>query len=125
MEELYREGRIRAIGVSNFHPDRLMDLIVHNEVVPAVDQIETHPFNQQIETHKFLRANGIQHEAWAPFAEGQHNIFENEVLLSLAGKKPEDRCAAHPALADPTRDRGDSQVRTQGTHRGEFRRLRY
>src|SRR5215210_7820083 len=86
MEELYREGRVRAIGVSNFQPDRLMDLMVHNDVVPAVNQIETHPFNQQIETQKFLQANGVQHEAWAPFAEGQHNIFENEVLLSLAGK---------------------------------------
>jgi 2,5-diketo-D-gluconate reductase A len=86
MEELYREGRIRAIGVSNFQPDRLMDLMVHNDVAPAVNQIETHPFNQQIETQKFLRANGVQHEAWAPFAEGQHNIFEHEVLLSLAGK---------------------------------------
>jgi 2,5-diketo-D-gluconate reductase A len=86
MEELYREGPIRAIGVSNFQPDRLMDLMVHNEVVPAVNQIETHPFNQQIETQEFLQANGVQHEAWAPFAEGQHNIFENEVLLSLAGK---------------------------------------
>src|SRR5215217_5217211 len=86
MEDLYREGQIRAIGVSNFPPDRLMDLMVHNEVVPAVNQIETHPFNQQIETQKFLQAHGVQHEAWAPFAEGQHNIFENEVLLSLAGK---------------------------------------
>src|ERR671910_2334735 len=86
MEELYREGRIRAIGVSDFQPDRLMDLMVHNEVAPAVNQIETHPFHQQIETQKFLQANGVQHEAWAPFAEGQHNIFENEVLLSLAGK---------------------------------------
>jgi 2,5-diketo-D-gluconate reductase A len=86
MEELYREGPIRAIGVSNFQPDRLMDLIVHNDVVPAVNQIETHPFHQQTETQKFLQANGVQHEAWAPFAEGQHNIFENEVLLSLAGK---------------------------------------
>src|SRR5947209_9297320 len=86
MEGLYREGRVRAIGVSNFQPDRLMDLMVHNDVVPAVNQIETHPFNQQIETQKFLQATGVQHEAWAPFAEGQHNIFENEVLLSLAGK---------------------------------------
>src|SRR5215210_1051190 len=86
MEELYREGRIRAIGVANFHPDRVMDLIVHNNVVPAVNQIETHPFHQQIETQRFLQAHGVQHEAWAPFAEGQHNIFENEVLRSLAGK---------------------------------------
>ncbi len=64
MEELYREGRIRAIGVSNFQPDRIMDLIVHNEVVPAVNQIETHPFNQQIETQKFLQENNVQIESW-------------------------------------------------------------
>ncbi len=86
MEELYREGRIRAIGVSNFQPDRLMDLMVHNEVVPAVNQIETHPFNQQIETQKFLEENKVQIESWGPFAEGKNNIFENELLRSIAGK---------------------------------------
>ncbi len=86
MEELYREGRIRAIGVSNFQPDRVMDLIVHNEVVPAVNQIETHPFNQQIETQKFLQKNNVQLESWGPFAEGKNNIFQNELLLSIAGK---------------------------------------
>jgi len=86
MEELYREGRIRAIGVSNFQPDRIMDLIIHNEVVPAVNQIETHPFNQQIETQKFLQENNIQIESWGPFAEGKNNIFQNELLLSIAGK---------------------------------------
>jgi 2,5-diketo-D-gluconate reductase A len=86
MEELYREGRIRAIGVSNFQPDRLMDLIVHNHVVPAVNQIETHPFNQQIETQKFLQDNTVQIESWGPFAEGKHHIFENELLRSIADK---------------------------------------
>ena len=86
MEELYREGRIRAIGVSNFQPDRLMDLIVHNQVVPAVNQIETHPFNQQIETQKFLQENNVQIESWGPFAEGKNNIFANELLRSIAGK---------------------------------------
>lgn len=86
MEELYREGRIRAIGVSNFQPDRVMDLMVHNEVVPAVNQIETHPFNQQIETQKFLQENKVQIESWGPFAEGKNNIFENELLRSIAGK---------------------------------------
>ena len=86
MEELYREGRIRAIGVSNFQPDRIMDLIVHNEVVPAVNQIETHPFNQQIETQEFLRENNVQIESWGPFAEGKNNIFQNEYLLSIAEK---------------------------------------
>jgi diketogulonate reductase-like aldo/keto reductase len=86
MEELYREGKIRAIGVSNFQPDRLMDLMVHNEVVPAVNQIETHPFNQQIETQKFLQENNVQIESWGPFAEGKNNIFENEQLLAIAEK---------------------------------------
>lgn len=86
MEELYREGRIKAIGVSNFQPDRVMDLIVHNEVVPAVDQIETHPFHQQVETQKFLHDNQVQIESWGPFAEGRNDIFHNDVLLSLAQK---------------------------------------
>jgi 2,5-diketo-D-gluconate reductase A len=86
MEELYREGRIRAIGVSNFHLDRLMDLIVHNEVVPAVNQVETHPFNQQVEAQQFMRENNVQIESWGPFAEGKNNIFQNELLLSIAGK---------------------------------------
>ncbi len=86
MEELYQEGRIRAIGLSNFHPDRVMDMIVHHQVPPAVNQVETHPFHQQIETQKFLQENGVQIESWGPFAEGKNNIFQNELLLSLAGK---------------------------------------
>ncbi len=86
MEELYHEDRIRAIGLSNFHPDRVMDMIVHHEVPPAVNQVETHPFHQQIETQKFLQENGVQIESWGPFAEGKNNIFHNELLLSLAGK---------------------------------------
>lgn len=86
MEELYKEGRVRAIGVSNFQPDRLMDLIVHNEVVPAVNQVETHPFNQQVEAQQFMQENNVQIESWGPFAEGKNNIFQNELLLSIAGK---------------------------------------
>jgi len=86
MQDLYKEGRIRAIGVSNFQPDRLIDLIIHNEIVPAVNQIETHPFHQQIETQKFLQENNVQIESWGPFAEGKNNIFHNELLLSI-GKK--------------------------------------
>jgi diketogulonate reductase-like aldo/keto reductase len=84
MEDLYREGRVRAIGVSNFQPDRLMDLMVHNEVVPAVNQIETHPFNQQVEAQQFMLENGVQIESWGPFAEGRNGIFQNEVLLTIA-----------------------------------------
>ena len=86
MEELYKEGKIRAIGISNFQPDRVMDLIVFNEVVPAVNQIETHPFNQHIETQKFLVENKVQIESWGPFAEGRNDIFKNELLASI-GKK--------------------------------------
>ncbi|HEY0319482.1 MAG TPA: aldo/keto reductase [Pyrinomonadaceae bacterium] len=86
MEELYQEGRTRAIGVSNFQPDRVMDLILHNEVVPAVNQIETHPFHQQIDVQKFLQEQGVQIESWGPFAEGRNNLFRNELLLSVGGK---------------------------------------
>ncbi len=84
MEELYRAGRVRAIGVSNFYPDRVMDLIMHHEVIPAVNQIETHPFHQQVATQKFLQENGVQIESWGPFAEGRNQIFQNEVLVSIA-----------------------------------------
>jgi len=86
MEELYREGRIRAIGVSNFLPDRLMDLVMHNEIAPHVNQIETHPFHQQAETQAFLKSLGVQHQSWAPFAEGRNNLFANETLASIAAK---------------------------------------
>ncbi|AYB35820.1 aldo/keto reductase [Chryseolinea soli] len=86
MEELYQEGRIRAIGVSNFQPDRVMDIICFNDVVPAINQIETHPFHQQIEVQKFLQENGVQHESWGPFAEGKNDLFKNELLASV-GKK--------------------------------------
>ncbi|WP_415273184.1 aldo/keto reductase [Bacillus siamensis] len=86
MEDLYREGKIRAIGVSNFYPDRLMDLIMHNEVAPAVNQVETHPFYQQKESAAFMKEQGVQHESWAPFAEGRNNMFSNEVLTSIAEK---------------------------------------
>jgi len=86
MEDLYREKKIRAIGVANFQPDRIMDLMIHNEITPAVNQIEVNPFNQQIDTQKFLQENNVQVEAWAPFAEGKNNIFKNELLLQVAAK---------------------------------------
>jgi len=86
MEELHRDGRIRAIGVSNFHPDRLMDFLIHNEVKPAVNQIETHPFHQQTEAQQLMREYGVQHESWGPFAEGKNGIFQNPLLRSIAEK---------------------------------------
>lgn len=86
MEELYREGAVRAIGVSNFQPDRLVDLILHNEVVPAVNQVETHPFCQQTEAAAVMASEGVQIESWAPFAEGRNNLFGNGTLVSLVAK---------------------------------------
>ena len=86
MEELYKEGRIRAIGVSNFYPDRLVDLILHNEIAPAVNQVETHPFHQQTAAAEFMRSKGVQIESWAPFAEGRNGLFSNELLLKIAAK---------------------------------------
>ncbi len=83
-ERLYREGRIRAVGVTSFSSERLQDLFLHNEVRPAVNQLETHPFFQQQEANAFLRSEGIQHEAWAPFAEGQCGIWHNSVLNDIA-----------------------------------------
>lgn len=86
MEDLYEQGKVRAIGVANFQPDRIMDLMLHNHVPPAVNQIEVNPFLQQHETQQFLQSNGIQPEAWAPFAEGRNHVFENPTLLAIAAR---------------------------------------
>ena len=86
MEEAYRDGKLRAIGLSNFQPDRLMDIMAFNEVKPAVNQIEVNPFHQQAEAAAFMVENGVQAEAWAPFAEGRNNLFTNEVLTAIAAK---------------------------------------
>jgi 2,5-diketo-D-gluconate reductase A len=83
MQELNREGLAKAIGVSNFYPDRLVDLIAHNEVTPAVDQIETHPFNQRTADQSVMREHGVQIESWGPFAEGQNNIFSDPILSEI------------------------------------------
>lgn len=86
MEEMYKEGKIRAIGVSNFYPDRLIDLIKFNKVVPAINQVETHPFNQQVKAKKIMDKYGVQIESWAPLAEGRNNIFTNETLKEVGDK---------------------------------------
>lgn len=90
MQEAYRAGKLHAIGVSNFQPDRLMDILAFNEIKPAVDQIEINPFQQQPESVNFMSGVGVQAEAWAPFAEGRNNLFQNEVLQAIGdrhGKK--------------------------------------
>lgn len=86
MEEFYQAGQVRAIGVSNFYPDRITDFALHCEVIPAVNQIEVHPFHQQSEAQVLNEELGIRIEGWAPFAEGKHDIFENPVLRQLAVK---------------------------------------
>ncbi len=86
MEELYKEGRIRAIGVCNFYPDRLTDLAIHAEVIPAVNQVELHPFFQQEKAIRNMKELGIQPEAWGPFAEGKHGIFTHPVLTAIGEK---------------------------------------
>lgn len=86
MEELHRAGRIRAIGVSNFYPDRVVDFVLHNEIVPAVNQIELHPFHQQHDAEAILEEYKVQPEAWGPFAEGKNGLFSNELLKSIGQK---------------------------------------
>lgn len=86
LEDLYEEGKLRAIGVSNFYPDRLVDIASFARIKPMVNQIETHPLNQQIEGHEWLEKYGVIHEAWAPFGEGRGNMFTNPVLQKLGDK---------------------------------------
>ena len=86
MQDLYKEGKIKAIGVSNFYPDRLVDLSLFNEIVPAVNQIEVNPFHQQIEAQKVNENYGVQLQAWAPFAEGRNGMFTNPELKAIGDK---------------------------------------
>ena len=86
MEELHRAGRIRAIGISNFYPDRFLDFVLHNEIAPAVNQIEIHPFHQQDDAQALLQEYKVQAEAWGPFAEGKNGLFTNDVLQSIGQK---------------------------------------
>ena len=86
LEDLYKEGKLRAIGVSNFYPDRLVDLVSFSEIPPMVNQVETHPLNQQQEAHQWMEKYHVQHEAWAPFGEGRGNMFTNETLAAIAAR---------------------------------------
>jgi 2,5-diketo-D-gluconate reductase A len=86
MQDAHRAGKLRAIGVSNFHPDRLMDIKAFNEIAPAVNQVEVNPFQQQIESATFMKEIGVQAQAWAPFAEGRNNLFQNEVLVGIGAQ---------------------------------------
>ena len=87
MEELQQAGKIQAIGVSNFQPDRLADLMAFNKVVPAVNQIEVNPFNQQLHAAPWMQSRQIQPQAWAPFAEGRNGLFQHPVLTAIGAKR--------------------------------------
>lgn len=86
MEEAYKEGKIRAIGVSNFYPDRLIDLCNFVEITPAINQVETHVFQQQKKAHQVMNKYGVQHESWGPFAEGKNDFFTNPILTEIGQK---------------------------------------
>ena len=86
LEELYGEGRLKAIGVSNFYPDRLVDLASFAEIPPMVNQVETHIFNQQTEANAWMKKYHVAHEAWGPFAEGRQNAFDNAVINGIGAK---------------------------------------
>ena len=86
LEDLYKEGKLRAIGVSNFYPDRLSDICAFNEITPQINQVETNPFNQQIEAQENMIKNNVQIEAWAPFGEGRNDMFNNPTLKKIADK---------------------------------------
>lgn len=116
LEDLYNEGKLRAIGVSNFYPDRLVDMALFNRVKPMVNQVETHPFHQQTEAKKWMERYGVQIEAWAPFGEGRGGLFENPVLAEIAEKHKKTTAQVIFALAYSAGRCCDSEIGTQGTH---------
>lgn len=96
LQDAYKEGKLRAIGVSNFYPDHFIDLANNMDIIPAVNQIETHVFDQQIEAHEILNKYGTQIMSWAPFAEGRNNFFSNDVIANIA--RAHDKSVAQVAL---------------------------
>jgi diketogulonate reductase-like aldo/keto reductase len=116
MEELHRAGRIRAIGVSNFYPDRLVDFVLHNEITPAVNQIEIHPFHQQDDAKAILDEYRVQAEAWGAVRGRQERPVLERAASIDRGEAWQEHRAGGAALAEPARHRRDSQVGPQGTH---------
>ena len=116
MQDLHRDGLVRAIGVSNFHPDRLVDLIDHNEIAPAVNQIECHPFFQRTADQELMRERGVQIESWGPFAEGRNDLFTDSTLSGDRRRPRQVRRAGRPALAHPAQRRRHSEVGPPGAH---------
>ena len=124
MQDLNKEGLVRAIGVSNFHPDRLVDLIDHNDITPAVNQIETHPFHQRAADQELMRERGVQIESWGPFAEGKNNLFTDPAPHRHRRGARQVRGPGRAPLAHPARRRRHPQVRPSRADGREPRRLR-
>lgn len=124
MEELQQAGKIRAIGVSNFHPDRLADLIAFNNVVPAVNRVEVNPFNQQLQAVPRMQSRGIQPEAQAPFAEGKNGLFQHPVLTAI-GEKYGKSVGRSSALDLPTRHCFTGKISAKRTHGREHQHSRF
>ena len=118
------DGRVRAIGVANFHPDRLVDLIDHNDITPAVNQIETHPFHQRAADQELMRERGVQIESWGPFAEGRNNLFTDPLLSSIGEEHGKSVAQVVLRWLDPAGCRRHPEVRPPGADGGEPRHLR-
>ena len=125
MEEAYKAGKLRAIGVSNFYPDRLIDLCQFAETKPMVNQVETHVFQQQKTAHEYMKKYGVQHEAWGPFAEGKKSCFTNPVLVEIGQKSRQNSRRDRPAVSHPVRCGGDSQIHPQGEDGAEPECVRF
>lgn len=123
MEEAYHAGKLRAIGVSNFYPARLADLCATVSVIPAVNQVELHPFFQQPDALKLMQEYGVTPEAWGPFAEGNHGIFTHPVLTAIGEKYGKSPGTGGTALECTAWRCGDSEVCQGRAHGTEFRHL--
>lgn len=123
MEEAYKAGTLRAIGVCNMYPARLADFCETVEVIPAVNQVELHPFFQQEKALKTMRQYGVHPEAWGPFAEGTHGIFTHPVLTRIGDKYGKDGGAGGAALECAARGHGDPEIGAQGAHGAKSRHL--
>ncbi len=124
MEQFFADGLTRAIGVSNFYPDRLVDLIEHNEITPMVNQIETHPFFQRHADHELMRSHGVQMEAWGGFAEGRNNLFTEPTLSAIGDTARQVRRPGRTPMAHPARCRSHPEIGPPGTHGAELGHLR-
>ena len=125
LEDLYDEGKIRAIGVSNFYPDRLVDIASFSRIRPMVNQVETHPLHQQIEAHKWMEKYNIVHEAWAPFGEGRGGLFENPVLKEIGAVYGKTTCAGNVAVAFAAEYCRTCKIGTGGTYGRKYCSIRF